>query len=243
MKISVITATFNSAKTIQRLIDSLQSQSFKDFEWIVVDGESKDNTLKILHKITDLNLHICSRSDFGVYDAINRGIRLAKCDYYIVIGSDDWFEVDAIGNFAKEIDGHSSVITAPFICNKKINRLSKLPLYFSGYRRKIYGHSVATLFKKNLHKKYGYYSNKYPIAADYEFMMKIIKNNENIKVCNFIAGEFSLGGKSSSDFFGASTEVMRIMSSFGFSRPIQILILIVGISYKYVMELLKSIHK
>jgi len=84
MKISIITATLNSAKTIQRLIDSLRSQSFKDFEWIVVDGESKDNTLEILHKITDLNLRISTRSDFGVYDAINRGIRLSKCDYYIV---------------------------------------------------------------------------------------------------------------------------------------------------------------
>jgi len=81
----------------------------------VVGGAAKDYTLEILYKITDLNLHICSKSDFGVFDAINRGIRLSKCDYYIVIGSDDWFEVDAIENFAKEIDGHSSVITVPFI--------------------------------------------------------------------------------------------------------------------------------
>jgi len=243
MKISIITATFNSAKTIQRLIDSLRSQSFKNFEWIVVDGESKDNTLEILNKITDLNLHICSKSDFGVFDAINRGIRLSKCDHYIVIGSDDWFEVDAIEKFAKEIDGHSSVITAPFVCNNKIQILSKLPLCFSGYRRKIYGHSVATLFKKNLHKKYGFYSNKYPIAADYEFMMKLIMNNENIKVCNFIAGEFSLGGISSSDFIGASNEVMRIMSSNGFSMPLQLLILIVRISFISFRSLLKSIYK
>lgn len=243
MKISIITATFNSAKTIKKLIDSLRSQSFKNFEWIVVDGESKDNTLEILNKITDLNLHICSKSDFGVFDAINRGIRLSKCDHYIVIGSDDFFEVDVIEKFAKEIDGHSSVITAPFVCNKKIQKLSKLPLCFSGYRRKIYGHSVATLFRKNLHKKYGFYSNKYPIAADYEFMMKVIINNENIKICNFIAGEFSLGGKSSEDFTGASTEVMRIMSSIGFSKPIQILILIVKISYRGFRELLKTIHK
>lgn len=239
MKISIITATFNSEKTIQKLIDSLRLQSFKDFEWIVVDGESKDSTLEILHKITDLNLHISSRPDFGVFDAINRGIRLSKSDYYIVIGSDDWFEIDAIGKFEKEIDGRSSVITAPFICNKKIQRLSKLPHFFSGYRRNIFGHSVATLFKKNLHKKYGYYSNKYPIAADYEFMMKIIINNENIKVCNFIAGEFSLGGMSSEDFIGASSEVMRIMSSFGFSKVIQILTLIVRISYKSLSKLRK----
>ena len=80
MKISIITATFNSARTIQKLINSLRSQSFKNFEWIVVDGESKDGTLEILHGITDLNLHICSRADFGVFDAINRGIRLSKCD-------------------------------------------------------------------------------------------------------------------------------------------------------------------
>jgi len=243
MKISIITATFNSARTIQKLINSLRSQSFKNFEWIVVDGESKDGTLEILHGITDLNLHICSRADFGVFDAINRGIRLSKCDYYIVIGSDDWFEIDAIGKFEKEIDGRSSLITTPFICNKKIQKLSKFPLSFSGYRRYIFGHSVSTLFRKNLHKKYGFYSNRYPIAADYEFMMKLIINNENIKICNFVAGEFSLGGLSSEDFTGASTEVMRIMASIGFSKPIQILILIVKISYRGLRELLKTIYK
>ena len=217
MKISIITATLNSAKTIQRLIDSLRSQSFKDFEWIVVDGESKDNTLEILHKITDLNLRISTRSDFGVYDAINRGIRLSKCDYYIVIGSDDWFEVDAIGKFEKEIDGHSSVITAPFVCNRKIMRLSKLPFCIAGYRTSIFGHSVSSLFMKNIHKTYGYYSNKYSIAADYDFMLKLIIGNESIKTCKFVAGEFSLGGLSNNDFFGTKTEVLRIHRSQGLS--------------------------
>ena len=239
MKISIITATFNSEKVIQRLINSLRAQSVKDFEWIVCDGASTDSTLEILKKVNDLNLRISSESDFGIYDALNKGIKLSKCDYYIVIGSDDWFEADAIEKFVKEIDGHSSVITAPFVCNKKIQRLSKLPRCFSGYRRNIFGHSVATLFRKKLHEKYGYYSNKYPIAADYEFMVKVIINNENIKVCNFVAGEFSLGGISSNDFIGASTEVMRIMISNGFSLPLQTLIFLVRLIRIYVIYLLR----
>ena len=73
-------------------------------------------------------------------------------------------------------------------------------------------------------------------------MMMLIINNENIKICNFVSGEFSLGGMSSEDFIGASTEVMRIMSSNGFSKPLQIFIFIVKISYRGLRGLLKSRH-
>jgi glycosyltransferase involved in cell wall biosynthesis len=162
---------------------------------------------------------------------LNRAIKLSKGDYYVVIGADDVFEPDAIENFVRQIDDISTVITSPILINNKIYKLSPLPIFLSGFRAKICGHSIASLFKKSLHEKYGYYSKKYPIAADYDFMMKLVVNNESIKVCNFIAGKFGIGGVSSIDRIGSASEVMRVMVSNGFSTKVQVLIFILRLIY------------
>jgi glycosyltransferase involved in cell wall biosynthesis len=217
MEISIITATFNAANYLPTLIKSLRVQTYKNFEWVIADGGSTDNTLNILRDVKDLNIVLSSQPDFGIYDALNRAIKASKGDYYVVIGADDVFEPDAIENFVKEIDGISTVITSPIVINNKIYKLSPLPIFLSGFRARICGHSIATLFKKSLHGKYGYYSKKYPIAADYDFMMKLVLNNEIIKSCDFIAGKFGMNGVSTVDRIGSASEVMRIMVANGYS--------------------------
>lgn len=230
-QISIITATYNAANQLPQLIDSLRSQTIKNFEWVVADGCSTDATLDILQSVNDLNIVLSSQPDFGIYDALNRAIKLSVGDYYVVIGADDIFEPDAIENFSKEIDGISTVITSPILIKNKIYKLSSLPIFLSGFRAKICGHSIASLFKRSLHDKYGYYSKKYPIAADYEFMMKLIFNNEKIKLCNFIVGKYGLEGISTTDRIGSASEVMRIMISNGYSAPVQVATFVLRLLY------------
>ncbi len=229
--ISIVTATYNVANHLPRLIESLRGQIDKNFEWVVADGASTDGTLELLQSITDINIVISSQADFGIYDALNRAIKLSAGDYYVVIGADDVFEPDAIENFSKEIDEISTVITSPIVIKNKIYKLSLLPVFLSGFRAKICGHSIASLFKKSLHDKYGYYSKKYPIAADYDFMMKLVVNNENIKICDFIVGKFGMGGVSTVDRVGSASEVMRIMISNGYSVPVQVGIFVLRLLY------------
>lgn len=231
MQISVITATFNAANHLPILIDSLRAQTYKNFEWIVVDGASVDNTLSILKNVKDLNIVLSSKPDFGIYDAINRAIKISKCDYYVVIGADDVFSPDSIENFINLIDESSAIITAPIMINSKKYDLSKLPIFLSGFQAKIYGHSVATLFRKSLHDKHGYYSRNYPIAADYDFMMKLILANERISYSKIIAGKFSSYGVSTKDRLGSASEVMRVMVSHGYSLPVQVAVFIVRLMY------------
>jgi glycosyltransferase involved in cell wall biosynthesis len=231
MQISVITATFNAANHLPALISSLRDQTYKNFEWVVADGGSTDDTLNILSGVKELNVALSSQQDFGIYDALNRAIKVSKGDYYVVIGADDVFEPDALENFAKEIDGISTVITSPILINNKIYKLSPLPIFLSGFRAKICGHSIATLFKKSLHDKYGYYSKKYPIAADYDFMMKLVVNNEKIKSCDFIVGRFGMKGVSTVDRIGSASEVMRIMVANGYSVSGQVAIFILRLLY------------
>lgn len=236
MQISIITATFNAANHLPELIESLRAQTYKSFEWVVADGGSTDGTLDILNNAKDLNVALSSQPDFGIYDALNRAIKASKGDYYVVIGADDVFEPDTIERFFNQIDGVNTVITSPILINNKIYELSPLPVFLSGFRAKICGHSIATLFKKSLHEKYGYYSKKYPIAADYDFMMKLVVNSEKIKACDFIAGKFGMGGVSTVDRIGSASEVMRVMISNGYSVPVQVSIFILRLLYSAVFS-------
>lgn len=240
MQISVITATYNAAKYLPALIESLRSQTYKDFEWVLADGGSTDGTLDILKAVQDLNIVISSQTDFGIYDALNRAIKLSSSDYYVVIGSDDVFEPNAIENFRKQIDDVHTVITSPILIGNKIYDLSHLPIFLSGFRSKICGHSIATLFKKSLHEKYGYYSRKYPIAADYDFMMKLVMSDEKIKHCHFIAGKFGLDGVSTVDRLGSASEVMRIMIANGFSTSVQVIVFILRLVYSACLKKVRN---
>ena len=74
--ISIITATYNSQNIIQQLITSLSNQTDKRFEWIVIDGNSKDDTIKLLKTVNNINITLISENDNGIYDAINKGIKL-----------------------------------------------------------------------------------------------------------------------------------------------------------------------
>ena len=89
-KISIITATLNSEKQISRLINSLNRQTNKSFNWIVKDGGSTDSTLSKLSKIdSDIDTKIIKSIDKGIYDALNQAIKKCKTNYYLFIGSDD----------------------------------------------------------------------------------------------------------------------------------------------------------
>ncbi|TXH54102.1 MAG: glycosyltransferase, partial [Bacteroidia bacterium] len=103
-KISIITAVYNGADCIHPLIESLRQQTDQNFEWVVVDGLSTDNTLDILKQINDLNIKIISEADFGIYDAFNKGIKACNGEFYLVAGADDVFYPNAIMDYKNTLN-------------------------------------------------------------------------------------------------------------------------------------------
>lgn len=91
MKISIITVAFNSAKTIARTLESVASQSYGNIEHIVIDGGSTDGSLDIIKRLQGQGSRLLSESDKGIYDAMNKGVRLATGDVIGFLNSDDWF--------------------------------------------------------------------------------------------------------------------------------------------------------
>ena len=209
-KISVITAVYNAESCIQNLIESLRNQQDKDFEWVVVDGASTDKTLEILKNINDLNIKIISEPDFGIYDALNKGIKACSGEYYLVAGADDIFFPNAINSYKIVIQNDISLITATiFKGGRKLMRRNG-PSWIYGQFHWISDHALGTLIKKELHSKYGLYSRKFPIAADQLFIKNCCQNGEKVKKIECAVGEFGCYGVSSVDSIGTCTEFFRV---------------------------------
>jgi len=236
-KISIVTATYNAADYLPRLIASLHDQTFKNFEWVVADGGSKDGTLEILNRVDELNLIVDSRVDFGVYDALNRAIKLSSGDYYLVVGADDMLDHNAIESFYLSIEKCSPDFVSALVRTDRGSIISpeKKWKWFYSQRAYIGAHAVGTLIKKSLHDRFGLYSKDFPIAADQFFIRKVCDAGAVIVYSDFIAGVFGTSGVSNSDCSGMLTESFRVQLRCGENKLVQIALLLI--------RLLKNIKK
>lgn len=225
LKISVLTAALNAANTVAGLISSLEKQSDQDFQWVIADGGSTDGTLeKVSGPAVSLgNVVVDSKVDTGLYSGLNRAIRLADCDYYLVVGADDTLAPDAIENFR-----HSLLATKPDIFSaavisggRRLTRKSPRWLWLYGAPAKVSSHSVGTIFRKSLHEELGFYDETYRIYADGHFMLRALHSGASVERGDFVAGEFSLQGMSNNNHLVSFTEQFRAQVECGSSFFLQ----------------------
>jgi len=198
-KLSIITATFNSANHLPALIASLRAQTCKDFEWVVADGQSNDGTVELLKQVTDLNLSWVSEHDFGIYDAMNKAIQRSQTEYYLVIGSDDVLSENAVEKIlaALQTEPTLDLLVGNVYANGKLIHKETGKSFLYGARAYVTAHSVGCVFRKQLHNRYGYYSKNFPITADSYFLKTIFADASlKVKYVGDVFGTFSTGGAS-----------------------------------------------
>lgn len=232
--ISVVTATFNAAALLPRLVASLQAQTDPDFEWVVCDGGSGDETLALLAQAQSsmAQVVVSSQADFGIYDALNRGVRLARGAYYIVLGADDTLEPTAIADYKQAIAASGAdLVTACVESNGRIQsarRADRAWLY--GQFAHISAHAVGLAIKRSLHDTVGLYSRKYPIAADQWFVMSAVARGARVSRHDFVAGRFEHAlGTSGQDVLGSLVESFRIQVQLGRSLAVQLVLLLIRV--------------
>jgi glycosyltransferase involved in cell wall biosynthesis len=221
MKLSIITVCFNSQNTIEKTIKSVVSQKYQNYEYIIVDGGSTDDTIKIINKYKKYINAIISEEDKGIYDAINKGIKLSTGSVISILHSDDIFynsnttqKVMSYFNSNLEINcliGNTIITkndTKKIIRKYKANFFKRWMLYL-GYSPP----HPSTFLKKKIYKKYGLYKKKYSIAGDFEFFVRIfLKKNLMLKTVNENFVLMRSGGKSSETIksnFISSHEILR----------------------------------
>ncbi|MFZ7337161.1 glycosyltransferase [Comamonas jiangduensis] len=230
MKLSIITATYNAVENLPKLIESLRNQEDKDFEWVVADGASTDGTLELLQSITDLNIKISSQEDFGIYDALNRAIKISNGEFYLVVGADDYFYTNAIRDYKSEIYDSVDILTATINCGeKKISAKNRGKSWIFGMNDYVSSHAVGCVYRKKLHENFGWYSRKFPIVADQLFTLKAIHGGANVKVINKEVGFYNDSGVSSIDVVGTISELYRVQLTLGRNKLMQTLLLFLRI--------------
>jgi glycosyltransferase involved in cell wall biosynthesis len=227
-KITVVTSTLNAASKLPMLIKSLEAQTSKNFYWIIIDGESTDETLQLTSRANIEKAAFYSERDCGIYDAINKGVMKCQTDYYIIAGSDDVFEPDAIENFEKALlmDPGYEFYAAAWMENGNVQRPKNGSKIKHGMRSISSCHSIGLLIKKDIHKIFGMYSMKFPICADYYFVKSALgKDRCRQKVVNFISGTYSTTGASARNYIDYIFDIYKIKTNYKFST-IQFIILI-----------------
>ena len=185
MKISIITATYNSGNTVRDTIESVLRQTYTDYEYIIKDGGSKDDTLEVCREYEarfEGRMKIISSPDKGIYDAMNQGFQAAAGDVLMLINSDDLFaREDAVELAVKVFDEHPEVdgVYADLYYVSQYNIDKIVRVWKTGEQkpmRKGWLPAHPTFYvRREVYEKYGYFNLNYPLAADFELMLRFIE--------------------------------------------------------------------
>ncbi len=178
-KISIITASFNSEKTISDTIESILNQNYNNIEYIIIDGGSSDKTISIIEKYEGLfggRLTWISEHDEGIYDAWNKGLKLSTGEWISFVGSDDILMENAIAIYVDIINNNQDL---NFISSNNLavkENLDPIRIVGKPWSKKMRSHCtithVGSLHHKSLFNQKGNFNTDYRIAGDYDFLLR-----------------------------------------------------------------------
>lgn len=177
-KISIITVTFNSEKYLEQTILSIINQNYPNLEYIVIDGNSTDNTIEIIKKYEKSITYWISENDDGIYDAINKGIIVSTGEYIGIINSDDWYEENSFKLINQIIINENPEIIHGVLRLWDNEKKIGLQGYTSNFLKNGMISHPTCFIKRNVYLKLSLYDTQYKIAADYDFMLKCFINNK-----------------------------------------------------------------
>lgn len=213
MKISIITANFNREKTLARTIESVLNQTYDNVEYIIIDGKSTDNSLKIIKsyekkfKEKGYEYKFISEKDSGIYNAMNKGIRISSGNIIGIIGSDDWYEKDALERINLEFEGNSNLkMTYGILRTVKNGKFNKVE---GNYHSFGIGQHPTVFLKKEIYDNISLFDESYRIAGDTALLLKLKKENIEFKFIDKIITNFTEEGISSTNFLNTKLEDTR----------------------------------
>lgn len=257
--ISIITVCFNSAKTIRQTIESVLNQTYTNIEYILVDGKSTDNTMDIIQeyepKFAEKGIiyRWISEPDNGIYDAMNKGIKMATGEWIGIINSDDWYESDNCEIIQKNSNLKNTIIygTIKYWKNNRplfIKKNEDIRLLNKGM---VIPHP-SVFMTKSIYKKNGLFNTNLKIAADWELMIRAWKNQINfyyikeLKVnfaCNGISSEINYQTISEKHQIRKLNNLYKFMDIYYLIDLIKVLILPNNLIYKFSLFKQKTIAK
>ncbi len=218
--VTVITATWNSAKTLQACLDSVQQQVYPHLEHLVIDGASTDGTLDILRAQTSPNLHFHSEPDRGIYDAWNKGLARARGTWIAFLGSDDLYLPGAVTAY---MDLAAANPQAQYLSGQVRwigphgPRTIGKPWSWPAFQRYMTVAHVGSMHHRDLFDRYGTYDTNLRIVADYEFLLRA-RGDLRTAYLPRLTTQMLAGG--ASDSLAALHETARVKQTTGGRSPV-----------------------
>lgn len=209
MTLSLITPSYNSAKTIVRTIESVIAQNYSDLEYIIIDGASTDGTQDVVKSYQEkINIKLVSEHDSGIYDAMNKGVRMATGDIIGILNSDDLFDNNKVLKTVSETFADFQIDAVYGDIKYFADDASKTTRYWRAGEYKenkldngwVIPHP-ALFLRRSVYEKAGLFNTDFKIASDYEFILRILKIHKiKVKYIPEVFVRMYDGGTSASSF-------------------------------------------
>lgn len=217
MKITIITATYNSEKTLRDTMDSVLSQTYTDYEYIIVDGLSKDNTIEIIKEYEPKfngRMRYISEKDNGIYDAMNKGISLATGEVIGILNSDDlYIDNNIVKDIMKVFEEknvdclYGNLYFVDQYDTNKIIRTWKGTQYSKGAFLNGWHPAHPTFYvKSNYYKKFGVFDTTFDVSADFELMLRFI---EKYQLSNYYLDRFFVKMRMGGESTGSIAKILK----------------------------------
>lgn len=246
VKVSIITVTYNSEKYLPETIDSVRNQTYNNIEYIIIDGASTDSTVEIIkNHEEDINYWI-SEEDDGIYHAMNKGIKIASGEIIGILNSDDCLVPDAI---EKVIDISQSITKDKYVIHGNIARYNSNGIFVDkrGPKKIPFYYLLATPIKhpamfvsKNVYDQLGEYDENCGLAADYDFILRVLMNDVDVRYIDEVLTKMKLVGVTSGDNQRATLgEQYKIIRKNTDSKIVSTVAIIIRFFYRQIRKILK----
>lgn len=201
--VSIITVVYNGEKHIEQTIKSVLNQTYSNIEYLIIDGASTDNTLKIINQYKEKITQFVSEEDSGIYNAMNKGLALAKGEIIGILNADDYYFENTIQQVVEAFSASKSDLIYGNMVKLKtlqnIDYLKEVAPNISLIEQTMPIFHPATFVKKSVYEKIGGFNEKYKLSADYDFIYRAYKNNLNFEYIPQPLTVFRIDGISSTN--------------------------------------------
>jgi glycosyltransferase involved in cell wall biosynthesis len=211
-KISIITVCFNAEKTIEKTIQSVITQTYKNIEYIIIDGASNDSTVSVIEQLKSESITIISEPDSGIYNAMNKGIKASTGDYLLFLNADDHLLSNTvIENFIAKIKDNceADIFYGDLLIYNHTNGTGKIWKAKQVSGKTLYNSTLphpSTIYCRSIFEELGGYNESFKITADHDFFVQAYVKGKKIQYINILATLFSTGGISTSKNY---TELLK----------------------------------
>jgi glycosyltransferase involved in cell wall biosynthesis len=219
--VTIITATFNAENELPRTIQSIRELRYENIEWLVIDGNSSDNTIKLIRDNADIIDEWISEPDSGIYDAWNKGVSKANGDWIAFLGAGDTYKPESISWYVDAILATDKILD---FVSSRVEMVNSAGVVYREYgdsfnweivQKYMNIAHVGALHHRSLFDRYGFFDCTYRSSADYDFFMRCGERLKSLYL-PVVTGSMLIGGVS--DRYSGIYETYLIHRKYGAGR-------------------------